>query len=77
MRTISTSLERTLDINTASASKVPRNKFILTVRLLEKTDRGMLVARFYALSSSGLSIDPVYRDQDQVKLRPKLSPLRW
>ena len=67
VRTISTSLERTLDSNTASASKVPRNKFILTVRLPEKTGRGMLMAKIYASSTSGLSIDSVDRRQDRLR----------
>ena len=57
MRTTSTSLERTPDINTASASKFPRNAFILTVKLLEQTGRGFLIAEILGSSSSGPLIE--------------------
>ena len=59
MRTISTSLERTHDINTASASKPPRSAFILNVELLEQVGKGFLMARVQDTSSYGSSIDLV------------------
>lgn len=45
MLTISTSLERTLDINSANASKAPRNAFILAFGLLELIEKDFLIAR--------------------------------
>lgn len=57
MRTISTSLERTLDINSSSTSKAPRNDFILPIEVLEQTGRESQIARVYVSSSSGMSID--------------------
>ena len=58
-RTISTSLERTQDVNTASASEPPRSVFILNVELLEQIGKGFLMARVQNKSSSGSSIDLV------------------
>ena len=62
MHTISTSLERTLDINGASMSKAPRNDFILPIEVLQQTGRELQIARVYVSSSSGISIDWLGRD---------------
>ena len=51
MHTISTSLERTLDVNAANTSSFPRNALILTVELLEQMGKGFLIARFQVSSS--------------------------
>ena len=59
MRTISTSLERTPDINTASTSKPPGSAFILNIELLEQIDKEMLMASVQDTPSSGFSIDLV------------------
>ena len=57
VRTISTSPERTLDINSATAGKAGRKAFILAIGVLKQARRDFLLARVWVLSSFELIID--------------------